>query len=116
MVMVGERIPDTSYEVTKVTKRVRPAKGGGMVDVSEVVARDTQRRTEKRFVRGSLPRDDDTHLVVETKRSQKQFAARMGDVFTVAETRDQFMVTDIRPHQLVLRNESTGEILTIERG
>ncbi|MFT5188402.1 MAG: ankyrin repeat protein [Verrucomicrobiales bacterium] len=116
MVIVGERIPDTSYEVTKVTKRMRTAKGGGTVDVSEVLTRDTRRQTEQRFVRGSLPRDEDTHLVVETKRSQERFAARLGDVFTVAETKDQFMVTDIRPHQLLLRNESTGEILTIDRG
>ncbi len=114
-VMVGERIPETPYEVTRVTKRVVPAKGGGTVDVSEVMAVDTQREREQRFVRGTLPRDESSHLLVETKHSQKRFAAHVGDVFTVAETGEQYLVTEIRPHQLLLRRESTMEIITIQR-
>ncbi len=116
MVMVGERIPDTSYEVQKVTKRVRPAKGGGTVDVSEVMVQDRVSQEEQRFVRGTLPRDADTHLVVETRRSHQRFAARLGDVFTVAETEEQYAVSDIRPHQLVVRNLTSGDVLTINRG
>ena len=114
-VMVGERIPGTSYEVTRMTTRVRPAKGGGTVDVTEVFVRKGQSSEEQRFVRGTLPRDEETHLVVETTRSQQRFAARMGDVFTSAETQEAYTVTDVRPHQLLVRNESTQEIFTIER-
>ena len=114
-VMVGETIPGTDYQVTRVNKKVRPSKGGGTVDVSEVFTRDRHDDSEQRFVRGSLPRDEATHLVVETKRSQQRYAARLGDRFTVAETNEPYMVTEIRPHQLVVRNEATMAILTISR-
>ena len=114
-VLVGQRIPNTSYEVTRMNKRVRPAKGGGMVDVSEVFVKSSQKEGEQRFVRNTLPRDEATHLVVEARRTQQRFAARMGDVFTIAETQKSYTVTDVRPHQLLIRNEETQEILTIER-
>ena len=114
-VLVGQRIPNTSYEVTRMTKRVRPAKGGGTVDVSEVFVKSSQKEGEQRFIRNTLPRDEATHLVVEAKRSKQRFAARMGDVFTIAETQESYTVTDVRPHQLLIRNEETQEILTIER-
>ncbi len=114
-VLVGQRIPNTSYEVTRVNKRVRPTKGGGMLDISEVYVKSSQKDGEQRFVRNTLPRDEATHLVVEAKRSKQRFAARLGDVFTIAETQESYTVTDVRPHQLLIRNEETQEILTIDR-
>ena len=114
-VPVGERIPDTWFEVTAVTRRTRPAESGAARDESEVLARDTRRQTEHRFLPRTLPRDADTHLVVVAKRSGQDFAARIGDTFTVAETGRRYVVTDIRPHQLVIRGERTNEVLTIQR-
>jgi hypothetical protein len=86
-----------------------------MLDISEVYVKSSQKDGEQRFVRNTLPRDEATHLVVEAKRSKQRFAARLGDVFTIAETQESYTVTDVRPHQLLIRNEETQEILTIDR-
>lgn len=116
-VMVGETIPDTAYTVTQLTRKEQPGKGGITVDVSEVLAqRTTEANPEnKRFVRGALPRDQTTHLVVGPRRSGRQFAARVGDVFAVAENGETYRVDELRPHQLILRELSSGRVLTVQR-
>ena len=85
------------------------------MDISEIVVTSPQKDGEQRFVRNTLPRDETTHLVLEAKRSKMRFAARLGDVFTVAETQASYVVIEVRPHQLLLRDEETQEILTIGR-
>lgn len=114
-VMTGASIPHTPYEVTKITPRLRTAKGGHTVDVSEVEIRHRDEGHSKRLVYGSLARHENTHLVVEARRSGRQFAARPGDRFAVTETGERFTVTEVRPHQLILRNDATGTIQTIRR-
>jgi len=48
-------------------------------------------------------------------KQRQSFVARLGDKFTISETGQIFKVASIRPHQLLIRDLETSEVLTIER-
>ena len=112
----GEVIPGTSLRVSKLTKRSRTAKGGrGEIDVSEMLAEDMATGTSERFVVDSLSSSPDSHLIVAAGEAPQMFAVRRNDMFSIAETGQQFQVVAIRPHQLLVRDLQEDSVLTIQR-
>ena len=73
-------------------------------------------RRTTRFVSGALTRNfTETYLTLHVGKQRQSFVARLGDKFTISETGQIFKVASIRPHQLLIRDLETSEVLTIER-
>ena len=115
-VRTGEMIPSTHFKVAKISVRSRAAKGGGEIDISEIMAENTDNGSHTRFVSGALTRNfTETYLTLHVGKQRQSFVARLGDKFTISETGQIFKVASIRPHQLLIRDLETSEVLTIER-
>jgi ankyrin repeat protein len=110
----GERIPETSLAVLRVTRRVQDSKLnlGQPTEVSVVEVRDESTGTTREWISG-LPADahDPVALVEDTATGQR-YTATPGQRFR-SEDGSEYIITDVRPNQLVIEDAATGNTQTI---
>lgn len=113
----GDVIPDTRFKVISIRRMLNHSKitDGKPTDVSIVEIEDT-RTGERRKMTAKIPATAaEPWAVLRSKGSGKYYAVRAGQRFRTSGGQ-HYTVTDVRPSQLVLTHNDTGEVITIPMG
>ncbi|BDS07507.1 hypothetical protein NT6N_25470 [Oceaniferula spumae] len=113
----GEVIPETHFKIVSIRRMLNHSKitDGQPADVSVVEIEDT-RTGKRREMTAQIPASAaDPWAVLRSRSSGKTYAVRAGQKFTSAAGQ-HFTVTDVRPNQLVITHNDSGEVSTIPLG
>ena len=113
-VKTGERIPGSSLTVIRVRKRVETSKVTFDVptEIPVVEVRDESNGTTREWRAGMSSSAHDPVALVEDEATGKRYVASPGQHFRGADG-SEYIVTDVRPNQLVIREAATGDVRTI---
>ncbi len=115
----GERIGDTGYQAIRIsTQMVSSKQGKGhLVDVSRMLVEDVHTGAKHLLVKDVAGRSSETYAVLRVKDRPNRYVVRPSDRFVTLTERgeSEFVVLDIRPTQVVIEEEGTGNVYTIER-
>ena len=116
----GEVIAGTSYKVTSMDSKFISSKmgKGTMVDVSQVMVEDTRSGAKHLLIKDVPGRSGDTYATLTLPGSPFEYVVKNGDVFramTKEGGEQDYEVLDVRPTQVVIRNVSTDEVVTVNR-
>jgi hypothetical protein len=105
----GQLIPDTTIEVVRVYKRVEQGKlnDGNPVEIAVIDVRDTRTGTTRTWHAGQPAGAHEPAALVEDAATGRRYLAVQGQRFTASDG-TTFIVSDVRPNQLVITEETTG--------
>lgn len=114
IVRVGTVIAGSPLTVVKIEQRMRSSKLnlGMPMDVSVVKVRDVASGTTRDWIAGEAVAAHEPMALVEDAATGRRYTAMSGQRFKSADGAE-FMVTDVRPNQLVIENTATGVVKTI---
>lgn len=109
----GSAVPGTRLKVVRVLERVRDSKlnGGELEEVSVVEVEDTQNATRRRLVMSVAATAHDPVALVEDAATGQRYLAAPGQRFRGSDG-SEFVVSDVRPDQIVIENATTHATLT----
>ncbi|MGB1260631.1 MAG: ankyrin repeat domain-containing protein, partial [Akkermansiaceae bacterium] len=113
----GDTIPNTRFRITRIKRMLNHSKitDGKPTDVSTVEIEDA-RTGKHRTMTARIPAAAaEPWAVLHHRSSGKNFAVRSGETFKTASG-ESYIVTDVRPTQLVLTQVSSGETITVPMG
>lgn len=113
----GEIIPNTRFKIVSIRRMLNHSKmtDGKPTDVSVVEIEDT-RTGKRRKMTAKIPASaSEPWAVMRTNSSGKYYAARAGQKFSTADGQ-HYTITDVRPSQLVITHNDSGEVSTIPLG
>lgn len=113
----GEVIPNTRFKIVSIRRMLNHSKmtDGKPTDVSVVEIEDT-RTGKRRKMTAKIPASaSEPWAVMRTNSSGKYYAARAGQKFSTADGQ-HYTITDVRPSQLVITHNDSGEVSTIPLG
>jgi len=110
----GSTIPGTPLKVIKIHRKMQMVKGNGgePVEVSVVEVKDTNTKMTRDLVANLPALAHDPIALVEDTESGRYYVARTGQRFQAADGSD-YLVSDVRPNQVVVENMKTQETTTI---
>lgn len=110
----GERVPDTRLTVVRVFNRVEAGKlsEGRPVEVGVVEVEDGESGQRRQWISGQAASSHDPVALVEDSGTGRRFVARPGQRFFSGDGRE-FVVSDVRPNQLVIEDLESGEVQTL---
>ncbi len=110
----GEMIPGTQLRLISAKRRQIHSKGGKgqLVNVSTVLLKDLESGESSLALRGRPVTSGKTYGLLSSADGQL-YEVRTGDTFQIGE--DAYLVTDVRPAQIVLENKQTQETTVISR-
>jgi len=110
----GQHIPGSNLLVVKVKRRMESSKlnFGLPTEVSVVQVRDTANGATREWIAGVTSQAHDPVALVEDAATGKRYVASTGQHFKGADGRE-FVVSDVRPNQLVIEETSSGQTQTI---
>ncbi len=113
-VRAGEVIPGSRLMVVKVQHRMKSSKlnQGKPMDVSVVEVRDTATGNTREWIAGVSSSAHDPLALVEDAATGKRYTAAPGQRFKSADG-SEFIVSDVRPNQIVIEEAATGAVQTI---
>ena len=113
-VPAGGTIPGTNLVVVRVQRRVKDSKLnlGQPTEVSVVEVRDPATGTSREWIAGVTTTAHDPVALVEDAATGRRYTAVPGQRFKSADG-IEFLVTDVRPNQLVIENTATGAVRTL---
>jgi ankyrin repeat protein len=113
-VRVGEIIPGSRLEVVRVKRRMEDSKlsAGQPMEVSVMDVRDTATGTTREWISGISSNAHDPVALVEDAATGKRYVASPGQRFRAADG-SGYIVSDVRPNQLVIEEAATGAVQTI---
>lgn len=117
VVREGDTIPNTHFRVTRIRRMLNHSKitDGQPADVSTVEIEDT-RTGQRRTMTARVPATaTEPWAVLRNRSSRKNYAARPGQSFTTSHG-TRYTITDVRPNQIILTQNETGETVTIPLG
>ncbi len=113
-VRIGGTIPGSKLVVVRLTQRVLDSKldlgRSGQVSVVEV--RDVTTGASRAWISGLSATAHDPVALVEDAATGRLYTASAGQKFR-SEDGSEFIVTDVRPDQLVIENTGTGAVRTL---
>lgn len=111
----GEMIPDTSFKVKRVVSQIESDKFGETTDVSRLVAENTETGETVTFIKGMNPRSPESYaMLTSAKDPSVAVKVKQGEEFDWAgPPHARFLVVDLRPDQVVLKQLDTGEVWTV---
>jgi ankyrin repeat protein len=108
----GETIPGSRLKIIRVQRRVGDLKDqGGEAEVSVVEVEDTVTGRKRELISGVEATAHDPVALVEDGQG-RHFVAKAGQKFRGADG-TEYVVTDVRPNQMVIENRSKGEVITV---
>ena len=108
----GEMIPGSRLKVVRVEHRMRDLKDeGGRTEVSVVEVEDSSNGRKRELISGVEPTAHDPVALVEDGQG-RHFVAKAGQKFRGADG-TEYVVTDVRPNQMVIENRTKGEVITV---
>ena len=113
-VRAGETIPGSKLIVTHLQRRVTDSKLnlGKPAEVSVVEVRDTTTGNTRDLISGLPAQAHDPVALVEDTSTGRHYLAKQGQRFKSADGK-QFIISDVRPNQLVIEETTSGNTLTI---
>lgn len=116
----GAVIPGTSLKLASMDAKFVSSKmgKGKLVDVSSILVEDTVSGAKHLLVKDVPGRSTDTYATLMLPGSPFEYVVKNGDVFqavTGEEGEQDYEVLDVRPTQVVIRNVTTEEVITVER-
>lgn len=110
----GDAIPGSNLVVVRVRRRMEDSKVnlGVPTEISVVDVQDRSTGVSREWVAGIQPNAHEPVALVEDAATGKRYIASPGQRFYAADG-TEFMVSDVRPNQLVIRASATGEAKTI---
>ena len=108
----GETIPGSRLKIVRVERRVGDLKDqGGETEVSVVEVEDPVTGRKRELISGVEPTAHDPVALVEDGTG-RHFVAKAGQKFRGADG-TEYVVTDVRPNQMVIENRTKGEVITV---
>lgn len=113
-VKTGGTIPGSQLVVVNVRRRIEDSKvsSDGSREISVVSVRDASTGATREWIAGLPAESHEPVALVEDAATGRRYLASPGQRFTGADG-DEFVVSDVRPTQMVIRNATTGEVRTI---
>lgn len=110
----GEPIPGSRLIVISVRQRIENSKltQNHPAEVSVVEVRDTATGTNRQWISGLPASAHDPVALVEDAATGQRYTAQPGQRFTSADG-SEFIISDVRPNQLVIENAATGAAHTL---
>jgi ankyrin repeat protein len=110
----GGVIPDTTLEVVRVGTRVERGKlnDGEPIEVAYIEVRDTRTDNHRTWLAGQPAVTHEPAALVEDAVSGRRYLAVPGQKFT-ADNGSVFVVSDVRPNQLIITEEASGAAHTL---
>ncbi|MCW1886097.1 ankyrin repeat domain-containing protein [Luteolibacter flavescens] len=108
----GATIPGSRLKVVRVDSRVQDLKDQpDQVEVSVVEIEDPATGRKRELISGVEPTAHDPVALVEDGQG-RHFVAKAGQRFSASDG-TEYVVTDVRPNQMVIENRGTGEVITV---
>jgi ankyrin repeat protein len=113
-VKTGATIPGSDLVVVSVRRRIEDSKvsSDGSREISVVRVRDATTGATREWLAGQPAESHEPVALVEDAATGRRYLASPGQRFSGADG-DEFVVSDVRPTQMVIRNATTGEVRTI---
>jgi ankyrin repeat protein len=113
-VRVGGKIPGSGLTLVRVERRLENSKvnPGSRMEISTVVVRDGATGTTREWIAGVPAKAHDPAALVEDAVTGQRYIAAPGQRFKGADG-TEYLVSDVRPNQLVIQELATGEVQTI---
>ncbi|MEO8614072.1 MAG: ankyrin repeat domain-containing protein, partial [Luteolibacter sp.] len=113
-VRTGETIPGSHLSVVSVRRRMEDSKvsQGRKMEISVMDVRDTATGTTREWTSGISAEAHDPVALVEDSATGKRYVASQGQRFKAADG-TEFIVSDVRPNQLIIEEAATGAVQTI---
>ncbi|WP_411826971.1 ankyrin repeat domain-containing protein [Luteolibacter sp. AS25] len=113
-VSAGQAIPDSSLVVVKVYSRTEVGKlnNSQPIEVGIVDVEDTVSGQRAEWIAGKSAPGHDPVALVEDAITGQRYVAKPGQKFTSEDGRE-FMVSDVRPSQLIIEEVATGQVSTL---
>ncbi len=113
-VKAGDTVPGSNLVVVRVQRRMEDSKvnPGGTTEISVVRLRDTSSGTTREWIAGVPSHAHDPVGLVEDAATGKRYIASPGQRFT-ADDGSEFLVSDVRPNQMIIQHVASGEVRTI---
>jgi hypothetical protein len=113
----GEIIPKTPFRVVSIQQKFHDSKmtDGKLADISIVEIEDTHTGTRRKLTSKIPAAAAEPWAVLVDIGSGQPYAARAGQTFRTANG-DLYTVTDVRPNQIVLTHQKSGQVITIPLG
>jgi len=110
----GDPIPNSRLMVVKVTTRMETGKlnDSQPVEVGVVVVEDQDSGQRREWITGRPASSHDPVALVEDAITGQRYVAKQGQKFSSEDGRE-FVVSDVRPNQLVIEDTTTGEVRTL---
>jgi hypothetical protein len=114
VVSAGQMVPGSRLVVVRVERRMRESKLnlGQPMEVSVVDVRDPVTGETREWISGNPVMAHDPVALVEDAATTKRYVASPGQRFHSADGAE-FIVSDVRPNQLVLEDVASGEVVTL---
>jgi hypothetical protein len=113
-VKAGQEIPGSSLVVVRVFTRTEHGKlnGGQPLEVGVVEVEDSRSGGKMEWLAGRPAKGHDPVALVEDAATGRRYVAKPGQKFSSEDGR-QFVVSDVRPSQIVIEEIATGEVRTL---
>lgn len=113
-VKAGETIPGSNLSVVRVFSRTEQGKlnDGAPIQVGIVEVEDTRSGRKMEWTEGRPAAGHDPVALVEDAVTGRRYVAKPGQKFTSEDGRE-FVVSDVRPGQLVIEDITSGEVNTL---
>lgn len=113
-VKAGETIPGSSLSVIRVFSRTEQGKlnDGAPIEVGMIEVEDTRSGRKMEWTEGRPATGHDPVALVEDAATGRRYVAKPGQKFTSEDGRG-FVVSDVRPGQVVIEETATGEVRTL---
>ncbi len=110
----GETIPGSDLLVVKVYSRVEQGKlnGGESIEIGVVEVEDQQTGQRREWMAGQPAVSHDPLAMVEDAVTGRRYLAKRGQTFHSEDGRE-YVVSDVRPNQLVIEETASGEVRTL---
>jgi ankyrin repeat protein len=113
-VRAGDTIPGSSLVVVRVRRRMEDSKVnlGRPAEISVMEVRDSSTGVTREWISGVPPKAHDPVALVEDAATGRRYLASPGQRFS-GEGGGEYLISDVRPNQLVIQEVATGEVRTI---
>lgn len=113
-VSAGDKIPGSNLVVVRVFSRMEQGKLNNFepLEVGIVEVEDTGSGEKREWIAGRSASAHDPVAMVEDAVSGERYVAKPGQKFR-SESGREFVVSDVRPSQLVIEDTTTGEVRTL---
>jgi Ankyrin repeats (3 copies) len=113
-VRAGDFIPGSRLKVVRVQRRMESSKvnQGKPAEISVVQVRDDSSGRTREWISGVPASSHDPVALVEDAATGKRYVASPGQRFKAADG-TEYLISDVRPNQMVIQEVSTGMVQTI---